>query len=882
VGYQKGAAIKDTVNILVRVSPVNADFSSYQEGDILIVNSQGQALDDYLTVGRPKKYGDVLSYTGTRATKIGSGLWLIPVTMKRGVTIKDYMLATHPDAKLNSADEIADKGRETLYAVAIRNTQKNGTASTQRYAVSTYDLVSSYEDYKPATIFTFQVNDTDVEDIYNRWTLDASGNGYIHAEETKTESKKESMWMQKLNEKAAVPATYFDRSRSDEAKFKSFNQPVNIAGIKQITSLGTPRYEERYINYQYATDGTSKPQIIKAEVGEPIYISNFIGGRPQTGSDGVVKTGQYEETRLDYYYVVLDSIGALESGVTEMNTWLYAYKYEGLNKVYKIGEKCAIKVVSDVAKTDIIGFRVYACNMDGTLADPDGRAFYVQIDKKTEHGNTKPLDGQTANNIVAKMASTSTGGTGYTNTSLAYNFGIFEVTPQSGGWVDFAFDTTIPGGTLANSIRVGTNTPYTGIFNASNGGTVTLLKDDYPNLLNADLTIKYWLVKELSDDKKAPKVYATRWSEVKYIAIAVDNIENWVDASTIDFTLVGYENNTANNYLDVSICKKMPGKDDIPDAYQVRWYPDKLPNGSTLNVYPYPSDIDGNETTNLWKASAAATTPITYAAADVSGYSPASPSSDYKWVIKGAGVNPTDISLSDLTSSIAVIPVGNIGHSYDATIYYRFPGISLVNSTSTAEAYDAPAWPGKIAFGNPIDLLKYKSNTYTYLDGTNTVTGTDYFICWNDFTDESATTPLAATLYGYDSAAEKTALNPTKPIGDIKLSTMVKCNSTNIELSQASSAKVEGVTGSLEFAVDNVLPNYVITSNSVTLTGYAAVYLKVRYDETNKKVLIYKASSTVQKPTDNWKGSITVKGTDALGNVHTIVDNFEFTLLYNR
>ena len=850
VGYQKGAAIKDTVNILVRVSPVNADFSSYQEGDILIVNSQGQALDDYLTVGRPKKYGEVLSYTGTRATNIGSGLWLIPVTMKRGVTIKDYMLATHPDAKLNSADEIADKGRETLYAVAIRNTQKNGTASTQRYAVSTYDLVSSYEDYKPATIFTFQVNDTDVEEIYNRWT-----GTIIQAEETYTASKQEYMWKQKVNEKVATPATAFDKSLSDEAKYASFSQNVNIGGSKAITpnADGNVAYEERYWWQQ-----SSPYNIIKAEIGEPIYLTDFIGARPQTGSDGVVKAGNYEETRLDYYYVVLDSIGAIESRPSEMNAWL-SYQYEGLNKVYKIGEKCTIKVLSKSAQGDIIGFRVYAVNLDGTLADPDGRPFYVQIDQKTEHGTISATDGQTANNIVAKMAADGN----YTDNSNAYNFSIFKIKPQTGGWLDFAF--------TGGNFRIGDYT-FSGTFTAANSGTATIKKDEHPNLLAADLNISYWLIKDLYDNG-TPKSYATKWSEANYIGIAVRNIEAWVDNSTLDFTLVGYENNNAMNFLDINIRKQMPATADIPADKAVTWYPEWAPSGSTLNIYPKPSQDNTGAaiTAPFWNPANI----IGYATADVSTFTTnATPSTSYKWVIKGAGENPTDITLTNVTGSTAVIPAGNIGNTYDGIIYYRFPGISLVSATSSVEAYDAAAWTGKIAIGNAVDLLKYKVKAYdAYTDGSgNTVKKSDFFIKWSDVSGGGY-----AHFWGFNSA---TTYN--YDLGQTKLSDILESNSVSKDLYQANEAGVTGITntsGNYTFdltAATNVLSNYSITTNDITLSGNAAAYLKVT-GYTSGTIQIEKNATT--GPSMQWTGTITIEGRDALGKKHTLVSAFPFTLL---
>ena len=44
------------------------------------------------------------------------------------------------------------------------------------------------------------------------------------------------------------------------------------------------------------------------------------------------------------------------------------------------GNKGTIKIQNmNNVKGDVIGFRVYAVNYDGTLTDPDGRAFYLAV-----------------------------------------------------------------------------------------------------------------------------------------------------------------------------------------------------------------------------------------------------------------------------------------------------------------------------------------------------------------------------------------------------------------------------------------------------------------------------------------------------------------------
>ena len=76
-------------------------------------------------------------------------------------------------------------------------------------------------------------------------------------------------------------------------------------------------------------------------------------------------------------YVTLDEANAVESKPSELNAW-NSYSYTGLNTVVE-GNKIEISVNGETAVSDIIGFRVYAVNWDGTLVDPDGSAFYVKV-----------------------------------------------------------------------------------------------------------------------------------------------------------------------------------------------------------------------------------------------------------------------------------------------------------------------------------------------------------------------------------------------------------------------------------------------------------------------------------------------------------------------
>ena len=76
-------------------------------------------------------------------------------------------------------------------------------------------------------------------------------------------------------------------------------------------------------------------------------------------------------------YVTLDKAFTTADDPSEIVAW-EAYQYTNLNTVVE-GKEINIKVDSERSIRDIIGFRVYAVNYDGTLVDPDGKAFYVKI-----------------------------------------------------------------------------------------------------------------------------------------------------------------------------------------------------------------------------------------------------------------------------------------------------------------------------------------------------------------------------------------------------------------------------------------------------------------------------------------------------------------------
>ena len=144
----------------------------------------------------------------------------------------------------------------------------------------------------------------------------------------------------------------------------------------------------------------------------PEYIwKNGVAAKPiYEGNDMNVITGDYRlnksllpvvanksfEVQLDeatmetatYFYVVVD-YGCVSTSDedSELIAWkAIEEKTTGINKMYSVAEtkgKAEISINYDNLN-DAIGFRVFAVNSDGTLIDPDGRSFYVQVGEESQ------------------------------------------------------------------------------------------------------------------------------------------------------------------------------------------------------------------------------------------------------------------------------------------------------------------------------------------------------------------------------------------------------------------------------------------------------------------------------------------------------------------
>ena len=234
--------------------------------------------------------------------------------------------------------------KHILFAVQVNNTLS--TAET-REVISAYDITMDWSDYKPANQLQYFVDATNVNQINNRYG--------------KVTGLTEYTW------NAKGPATAAITKDSD----------INV----------TPD----------ANDDRSAKDYALAVQGEPFTVS-----LTEKSSDSKVQV----PANIRAMYVVLDKDYAYESSPSELNAW-EGYTYTGLNTVVE-GSSLQITINSDKAINDIIGFRVFAVNYDGTLVDPDGKAFYVKVGDQAQDWNAaKTVVTPSANAADAVIATQS-------------------------------------------------------------------------------------------------------------------------------------------------------------------------------------------------------------------------------------------------------------------------------------------------------------------------------------------------------------------------------------------------------------------------------------------------------------------------------------------
>lgn len=341
--------------------------------------------------------------------------------------------------------------QSVLFAVAVKNTKLN---EDERRVITGYDLTLSAVDAKPAS------NGFALKDNAGIWRSVESINNRYGA----TGAPKEYVWKD-----ATKPAT------------------------APITSGSS-------INVVVGDNRTSQP-LLAAEVNKAIEIQvDYDINKNKTNN------------KIAGFYVTLDSKFASASDPSELNSW-NNYSYVGVGvpgdakrkaTLFK-GNKGQI-TVADLGGVagDVIGFRLYAVNLDGTLVDPDGRAFYVAV------GNTS---------TEATIPGVTVDLTKGTSSEL--------VEVEDGTFINCS---SVTGWTYASGTKVKNVAPV--------------------------FTVKYY------DADKAEITNPAQYGEIKYVKFVLDNPMAFEDGGTYTQTLELYNVISGTKVLaktiTASLTKKMP------------------------------------------------------------------------------------------------------------------------------------------------------------------------------------------------------------------------------------------------------------------------------------------------------------------------------------
>lgn len=363
----------------------------------------------------------------------------------------------------------------------------NTDSAAERYVSSTYDVAPTYKKFAPLATLDYKVNDKDVADIHNRWN-----GSYAWTED----------------------AIKYDGDLA-ELTWKD-GKPATAATDKNTV---TDQSDSRWVKSP-----------LHVEVNQAFNI-------------------KLENTEAKYYYVALDKDFAIESAPSEWNAWSN-YSYEGLFKTTAADSTLSLKITSDAANGDIIGFRVFAVNADGTLLDPDGRAFYVQVG---EAANTESVTGNdtitTANAAINSAADLED----------------------------------------ANKVNV-VDMPLTKSFQSSTSnlsGVLNLDDATKGNLLNNESA--YYIL--LDKDKKP----AADWKDAKYVRVGVNNGGNWKDGTQISGTIKAVKGGNPTsaevtlNTLVVTVKKVLP----TTDNYKLTFLPKQEDEEGTGKFTLYMVPVNG-------------------------------------------------------------------------------------------------------------------------------------------------------------------------------------------------------------------------------------------------------------------------------------------------
>ena len=321
--------------VLIRVSPATANLTADM---IALYNSVGDQLPSNLVqVKSIEPYDEIM----TRSMS-PSGIWKVT-----------FSLIDYKDNKAAFEAATSKKNKDVVFAVGVNNTPSE--AGIGRTVFSEYDVLVKASEAVHA--YDFNVNDTDVKFIHNRWSTCEDQTILTNIPSDRSKHVVELNW-KPSRPGYETPAVSANDNNSGDRVDCGFTNGYG--------------YDPYYNWVPNENDNRQDCKILSVNAGEDIEIIY-----PEINAFKALRG----------FYVTLDEAFAKESNMSEITAWR-AYEYEnvGWTKLDGTvmpahmfdGNKGTISI-KWMSNPDIIGFRVYAVNLDGTLVDPDGRAFYVQV-----------------------------------------------------------------------------------------------------------------------------------------------------------------------------------------------------------------------------------------------------------------------------------------------------------------------------------------------------------------------------------------------------------------------------------------------------------------------------------------------------------------------
>ena len=708
------------------------------EAAIKLINTQGEDLDEFVNIS-VKKYEELYTRAGGE-----TGLWIVSVSLKDDVKVADLQKAIHYNKSANTA---------AVYAIAVNNTED---AAAARFAATEFDLDIEAGPYVPVLAFNPIINGKFLTQIADRWD---SGNKYVKAEDGTIERD--------------LPELEWNQA----TKSGKFVAPVPAVDTTAVSSEFKMWQLED--NGRYSADGST---IMYVAEGDDIVI------------DFTALRGD-----IDRYYVLLDTYNAVESNPSEVNAWL-GYKITGLDEVKKSTERLTIKIDDAEAVGDVIGFRIYATNYDGSLVDPDGKAFYVRYgDEKAIATTSIPVAFKAVvNDPTAIVAGGDPAVADWTepelvladaklkdwNKTLNSHIAPFKLS-------DFAKNVNLD--KFSGSVSVAYGETNEAVANVATKTTVT---------------INYWLLK--SDALAAGKVQlATNAGEVNYVLTSADYVGSWVDnksASKANQIVLSDPDHHSQQIAKAALAISKI----MPSAPEFTWVTGRAPVGGVLSIYPEPLTAAGGAidyatataapaaqfNANQYGILASGLTVAQQANFALTIKKPNS-ATDTKNQGSIATADFTGTAISDIvptyptntTAGYYANKVFKFNTNYAATCTYNYAGISISKFDKTASvAYEAPVGSPQVSAVKFVDRLDptiqtYGWNSYTYYVGVNatsdpastvanrvTKNSSKYFLVWGGVTTAKANAAVAAgtlckfsNAIDYNAAGTGIALNATWP-----------------------------------------------------------------------------------------------------------------------